>query len=232
MDNIVLENEALETDNPQNPAAEGDENSASKNKRHSEQMEWAKAEVAKYRTKAVEVGVKWVAKDAELLLDIYEQDPDLANEIAKQFKYSSFEEAKKFIEPWKKLEWKDELEDEETRFEKRYTQKRVQEKHEEALEEANQLIAKLPDELQEAATTYFNDIADGKKLTKAKAIEYAQMATLYVSKDRLLHDKMEDWLKYLGGTGIKSSTKPKKEAEPTTIIRNGRVVVLKPNNNQ
>lgn len=126
------------------------------------------------------------------MLDIYEQDPDLANEVAKKFKYSSFEDAKKFINSGQKLETKDELEDEETRFEKRYTQKRLQEKHEEALEKADQLLSKLPDELQEDARNYFNEIAEGKTLTDTKAIEYAQMATLYVSKDRLLHDKMED----------------------------------------
>lgn len=229
-DNLELETETLETDNSQDASV--DDVEAQKQLRHSQQMEWAKKEVERQKQKAVDVAVKWVAKDAELLLDIYAEDPELANEVAKKFKYSSFDEAKKFINSWEKLETKDELEDEETRFEKRYSQKRLQEKHEEAIEKAQQLISKLPSELQEDATNYFNEIAEGKTLTDAKAIEYAQMATLYVSKDRLLHDKMEDWLKYLGSSGIKAGAKPKKEVEPQTIIRNGKVVVLKPNSNQ
>lgn len=229
-DNLELETEALETDNPQDPSV--DDVEAQKQLRHSQQMEWAKKEVERQKQKAVDVAVKWVAKDAELLLDIYAEDPELANEVAKKFKYSSFDEAKKFINSWEKLETKDELEDEEVRMDKRYNQRRGKELHEDALKKASQLISKLPSELQEDATNYFNEIVEGKQLTDDKAIEFAQMATLYVSKDRLLHDKMEDWLKYLGSSGIKAGAKPKKEVEPQTIIRNGKVVVLKPNSNQ
>lgn len=116
----------------------------------------------------------------------------MANEVAKKFKYSSFDEAKKFINSGQKLETKDELEDEEVRMDKRYNQRRGKELHEDALKKASQLISKLPSELQEDATNYFNEIVEGKQLTDDKAIEFAQMATLYVSKDRLLHDKMED----------------------------------------
>lgn len=229
-DNLELETEALETDNPQDPSV--DDAEAQKQLRHSQQMEWAKKEVERQKQKALDVAVKWVAKDAELLLEIYAEDPELANEVAKKFKYSSFDEAKKFINSGQKLDPKDELEDEETRFEKRYAQKRLQEKHEEALDKAEKLLAKVPDELQETAKAYFEKISKGHMLDEATAIEFAQMATLYVSKDRLLHDKMEDWLKYLGSSGIKAGAKPKKELEPQTIIRNGKVVVLKPNSNQ
>ena len=59
-------------------------------------------------------------------------------------------------------------------------------------------------------------ISEGKNLTTEQAIEFANMATLYVNKDKLKSDKFAEWLVGLWSTwlwashtGPKSDTKSK-----------------------
>ena len=73
---------------------------------------------------------------------------------------------------------------------------RTQEKHDEALAKANAIIAKLPAEIQEAAKAHFDEISKGHMLDDQKATTFAQMATLFVSRDKLLTDKVEKELEF------------------------------------
>jgi|6_EtaG_2_1085325.scaffolds.fasta_scaffold00322_11 restriction endonuclease len=74
-------------------------------------------------------------------------------------------------------------------FEKMYQEKRSQEMHTEslkkALKKAENIISKLSDEKRDQAQSYFDKITKGKTLTEADAKEYAEMATLYVSRDEI-----------------------------------------------
>jgi len=228
MDNLDNDETLLDGDNSQKAANDAVSQQASK--RHSEQMEWAQKEVEKYKNAALDVAVKSVALDAQFLLDLHKQDPDLANDVAKRFNYDSFDDAKKFISPWQKIESKEDVADEDTRFQKMYDTKRWKEKHEEALEMVKQIFSNLPADLKDLAQSQFDELSEWKVLDKEKATKIAQMATLYVSKDALLSDKMSEWVALLASTGIKSNSKPKKEEEPQLVIVDWRLTTILPSN--
>ena len=102
---------------------------------------------------------------------------------------------------------------------------RTQEKHDEALAKANAIIAKLPAEIQEAAKAHFDEISKGHMLDDQKATTFAQMATLFVIRDKLLTDKVEKELEYFSSTGMKTGAKPAAEPEePQPVIVNGKLI--------
>lgn len=85
-------------------------------------------------------------------------------------------------------------------FETKYAQKRAQEKHEEAINKAEKILAKLPDDLKEEAQKRFDKVTKGQMLDEETAIEFAEMATLYVNKDNLRAEILNDSLAMLGST--------------------------------
>lgn len=56
--------------------------------------------------------------------------------------------------------------------------------HEISIQQAEDLFSTLSQEEQIQAKEYFNDIVEGKKLTPEKAKKYAEMAKVYVAKDK------------------------------------------------
>jgi hypothetical protein len=50
-------------------------------------------------------------------------------------------------------------------------------------------------ELKDKAKIYFEKITDGKQLDEETAIEFADMATLYVSKDKIKSEKLDEAIK-------------------------------------
>jgi len=78
-------------------------------------------------------------------------------------------------------------------FETKYQKKRAEERHQESLEAVDKYLkkSKLSETLKEQAQTYFEKITKGKQLTVDEALEFADMATLYVSKDKLKSEAYE-----------------------------------------
>lgn len=182
-DNVIgVTPEAPKTDNPtENPEVA---------KRHAEQLAGSRAEVTRVREMAIESVAKASEKDASVFLETHSKDPKFADDVAKRLGYANSEEILAEINQPK----------EEDDFETKYAQKRAQEKHEEAITKAGKILAKLPDELKETAQKHFDKITKGQTLDEETAIEFAEMATLYVNKDNLRADVLNDSLAMLGST--------------------------------
>ena len=200
-----------------------------KAKRHAQQMEWSRLEVERLERIAFESQRKLAETDANNLLELHKTDPKLAEKVAKSFNYWSFEEARQVIIAGNVIEQKPEDD-----FEVKYSRKRAEERHQEALEDATKFIkkSKLDDEKREAAQNYFDKITAGKQLTRDEALEYADMATLYVQKENIKEWKYQEWLKELQSSWLSSKkVAPSKNTWPQFVVRNGEMVELLPSNN-
>lgn len=182
-DNVTgVTTEAPKTDNPtENPDVA---------KRHAEQLTGSRAEVARLEQIAVESVAKASEKDVNVFLETHSKDPKLANKVAIELGYANADEVLASIN----------RPGEEDDFETKYAQKRAQEKHEEAITKAGKILAKLPEELKEEAQKRFDKITKGQLLDEETAIEFAEMATLYVNKDNLRAEVLNDSLAMLGST--------------------------------
>ena len=223
-DNLeVKKQEAPDTqDNPQIS-----EDFSEKEKRYKEQLAWSKSEAERLRQLIVEAEVQKASQNANSLLELHSKDPKLANEVAKEFWYESFDDAKKQIttEDESKQSNKWLTEDE---FEKWYQQRKSKEEHEKALKKAENLIAKLDEQKQEKAKAFFDKIAGGKTLDEETAIEFAEMATLYVNKDKLKWEKYQEWIAMLWSTWLWNSKKASDD-KPREVVRDGKLVLLSNN---
>jgi len=201
--------EAPKTDNPpENPEVA---------KRHAEQLDGSRAEVARMRQIAIDSAARASEKDVNAFLEVHSKDPKLANDVAKALWYTNADEVLTEInKPTAKKE---------DDFETRYAQKRAEEKHSEAIKKADKILAKLPDELKEEAQKRFDKVTKGQLLDEETAIEFAEMATLYVNKDNLRADVLNDSLAMLGSTGVGKSRKVT-EKEPQYVVRDGKLVLL------
>jgi tetratricopeptide (TPR) repeat protein len=203
--------EAPKTDNPpENPDIA---------KRHAEQMAGSMAEVARLREIAVDAYAKQSEKDASAFLEVHSKDPKLANEVAKKLGYSNANEVLAEINSPAKVE---------DDFETKYSQKRAQEKHEEAIKKAEKILSKLPEELKEEAQKRFDRVTKGQMLDEETAIEFAEMATLYVNKDNIKAWLLDESLAMLGSTWIGKSKKVT-EKDPQYVVRDGKLVLLSNN---
>ena len=200
-------------------------------KRYKEQITWNKQEAERLRNKVIDLHVEKASVRAESLLELNDEDPKLANEVAKKFWYENFEDAKTRVfddVPAKAESLQTWLTPDE--FERMYTARRNKEQHEEALKKAEKLFWKIKDEwLQEKAKEYFEKITWDKTLSVESAIEFAEMATLYVSKDKLKSKALEDGIVALWSIWLwDSKTTTSKKSEQDYIIRNWQLI-LKPN---
>lgn len=209
-DNVTeVTTEALEIDNPpENPEV---------TKRHAEQLAGSRAEVARLEQIAIESVAKASEKDASVFLETYSKDPKLANKVAKALWYSNADEI------LSQINWTPKKEEDD--FETRYSQKRAEEKHAEAIKKAEKVLNKLPEELKEEAQKRFDKISKGQLLDEETALEFAEMATLYVNKDNLRADVLNDSLAMLWSTGVGKSKKVT-EKEPQYVVRDGKMVLL------
>lgn len=212
-------NEAPEKVNPPKSEDAGDATI----ERYKQQIEGSKKEALTqkeradhYAERTITYEVEKATNDAQALLDLHESDPQLANDVAKRFGYSSFKEAKKAIKDAKKG-WSDKDEDKtkkglsEDEFDKKYKEKRKQEVHNESLDLAKEFIweQSKDESVIKAISERFEDITEWKTLTTKKAIEYAEMATLYVTKKEAKSVDKNEALKRLSSTGLSSKWKSK-----------------------
>lgn len=189
-------------------------------KRHAEQLAGSAQEVARMRTIAVDSLAKASEKSADVFLEAHSKDPKLANEVAKKLWYANADEVLAQIN-----QKPEKVEDD---FETKYNQKRSQERHEEAITKAQKILAKLPDDLKEEAQKRFDKVSKGQMLDEETAIEFAEMATLYVNKDNLRAEILNDSLAMLGSTWVGKSKKATDSA-PQYVIRNGELVLISNN---
>jgi hypothetical protein len=125
--------------------------------------------------------------DANNLLELSKVDAKLANEVAKRFGYDDLRDAKEQI-TGVKVEVEKPSEEE---LETYYQQRKSKEDHEAALIDAETVLKELPQELQKIAIDEFNELIEGKILTREKALKIANMVTLSLNKGKKKTDATE-----------------------------------------
>jgi len=141
----------------------------------------------------LETEIKKASIDANSLLELHRQDPKLANEVSQSFGYNSYEDVAQKLADDKPSNNGISEED----FDARYNRRRDQEEHEKSLKKAEKAISKLDDEQREKAQSYFDKISRGHMLDEDTALEFAEMATLYVNKDKMKADRLNDGIALL-----------------------------------
>jgi len=182
--NFQEEQNEAQNDNPQTETEDVSQDS-DKIERYKQQISWSKAENERMQNLLLDTYKNLAEKDATVLDDLHSKDPKLANRVAKEFWYDDYNDLYKTMnksEEQKSWLSEDDLED-------WYTKRRAKEQHSEALLEAKNIISKLPEEVKEKAQEYFDDITEWKTLTIKKAKDFAEMATLYVNKDKIKDEK-------------------------------------------
>ena len=230
LDNLEVwegqENETLDN--------EGQDNShTAKEERYKQQMLWSKQEAERLRKLVIDREVKNAERDARSLLELHDEDPKLADEVAQRFGYDDFNDAKSEIDK-KAGNWMSKTEDAnfEENFEKLYQERKAKELNEEALKRADKILSKISDkDAREKAQAQFKKIVGNKQLTIDEAEEFAEMATLYVNKDTLKSERYEEWLASYSSTGMWMGKKPTSNWR-VEVVRNGKIVYLDANKQQ
>lgn len=205
------------------PEWQGDQEDGTKSERQKQIEEGNRAENIRLRNLFIDREVEKVSQDATSLLGLHEKDPKLAKEVAKKIDRdaSEWKDFDSFLKWVKKTSAEDD-------FETRYQQKRAEEKHQEAIKKVEKQFSKLPEELREKAQTYFDKITKGKQLNEEDAMEFAEMTTLYVNKDKIKEWSYSDAMAEMASNWISKSKKPSKE-ESNWIVRDGQLVNLSSN---
>lgn len=188
--------------------------------RRAQQEEWSAKEAVRLRNLAIESEVKLAKVDANNLLELAKVDPKLANEVAKRFGYDDLRDAKEQITGIK-VEVEKPSEEE---LETYYQQRKSKEDHEAALVDAENLLKELPQELQKLAIDEFNELVEGKTLTREKALKFATMVTLSLNKGKKKTDNVEP-LKKLSSTWMSNSIKPDNSWSQEIVV-DGKIVLL------
>ena len=194
-------------------------------KRHKEIVHWKELETQKARELAINAVWKHATTtDASILLEVHKEDPKLAKAVAEKidwensewWSYSNF------------LKWDAKKVDDD--FDTKYEKRRRQEQHEESIKKAHKVIKSLPDEIQDEAMSYFEDITEGKTLTEEKALKYAEMASTYVSKDKVKQSRKEDAEKALSSTSLpKWETPANTKEQRVRDVKQRKLVLLSSN---
>jgi hypothetical protein len=188
-ENLDNKDEALLWDNPQdNDSTTEEVYTAEQRKRHLQQLEWSRQESERKEALLVDTYKSLASKDASALHDLHEKDPKLADKVAKEFWYEDYRDLNKSLK-WETSKWLSEDD-----LENWYQKRRAKDEHSEALKEAKSIISKLPVEVREKAQEYFDDISEWKTLTRDRANKFADMATLYVSRDKIKDEKYSNAL--------------------------------------
>ena len=239
VENLVTTSEAQETDNPQ----EQDDLEATDEvtteeptldevtkERYKQQMDWSKKEVERLTEIVLQTAIREASKDASTLLELHKQDPKLANKVAENFDWSKTERGdyKSFLK--QDAQVSKSLSDEEIDAiaERKAEEKLAKKEHDKAIAKAEKLFEKLEEGLAEEAQKRFTKLVWNQILTEEDALEFAEMATLYVSKDKGNGDRYNKVVADLASTSV---SKSKKSSWPdmVTIIRDGQLVLIPSN---
>ncbi len=110
-------------------------------------------------------------------------------------------------------------------IEKIVTEREAKKEHAKAITKAEKILDKLPEDLRDEAQKRFDKISKGQILDEETAIEFAEMATLYVNKDNLKANLYNDSLAMLGSSWLGKSKKVT-NADPQYVVRDGKLVLL------
>lgn len=196
--------------------------------RHAQQQEWAKMEVERLRNLMIDSEVKLASQDATSLLELAKKDAKLADEVAKRFWYDDFKDAKKQITAGSEVEKKVSTKPTEEQFEEWYQQRKSKEEHNAAIDEVAKLIEQLPEDVQEQAKEDFNELMWDKILTREKALKFAKMVTLSLTKEEKKPVDTKEALKKLSTTWVWKTKQPSKD-EAQEIVVDGKVILLNSN---
>lgn len=239
LENLVTTSEALETDNPQeqdNVPEATDEVTEEESldevtkERYKQQIEWSKKEVDRLTEIVLQTAIREASKDANTLLELHKQDPKLASKVADNFDWSNTERGtyKAFLKQDATVSKSLSDEEIDALAERKAEEKFAQKEHEKAITKAQKLFNKLDEDLQEDAIKRFNKLVWNQVLTEEDAIELAEMATLYVSKDKWNWDRYSNAVASLASTGVSKSKKTSWD-EMVTVIRDGKILLIPSN---
>lgn len=213
--------ETIEEDNSQTEE-ETTQQEDPKEIRWKQQLSGSKQEAERNRNLAIDLAYDAVSNDANKLLELHEKDPKLANAVAQKFGYKNYDDAKRSIQnpgqESKSLTEED--------FERMYLERRAKEDHQRSLSLAETIIDKLPADLQEEAKEYFDEITEGKLLDETKAKKFAEMATLYVQKDKINSSRKDEALAKLASNWVSSTKSAPTREDMVAVIRDGKVVLV------
>lgn len=200
-----------------------------KEKRHAEQQEWAKKEVERLRTLVVEDAYEKAQTDARVLLELGKKDPIAAEMVAKKFWYDDFKDAKAQIHAELGIAKAEPMSDEEK--EAYYQERRTKEIHEEAITEAKAMFDEFPEDVKKQALEEFDDLAEWKSLTKAKALKIADMISLSLNKGKVKTEAYKEWVKQLSNVNIAKKSTVQTEDDQLVVI-DGKIVSLSSKNSK
>ena len=195
-------------------------------KRHAEQQEWSRKEVERLRNLVIEEATAKASTDAKSLLDLHEKDPKIAEEVAKKFWYASFKDAKKYITTELGVEDTSEKVSKDD-FETMYQERRAKEEHAESVIEAKAMFDDLPKKEKEQALEEFEELSEGRTLTRAKAIKLAELVTLSVNKGKIKTETFNKALNSLSSTWVSNSKKSTEDL--VEVIVDWKITLLDPN---
>ena len=190
-------------------------------KRHKEIVHGKELETKKARELAINTVWKYATTtDSSILLEVNKEDPQLAKAVAEKI-------------DWENSEWwsyanflKGNVKKSDDDFDTKYERRRQQERHEESIKKAHKVIDNLSDDVRDEALDYFNDITEGKTLTEEKALKYAEMASIYVNKDKQRQEKKGEAEKALSSTNLPKWTTPGKSTEQRVRSSKERKLIL------
>ena len=204
VDNLDDENNATpgQGNSPEQLAEEA------KAKRHSEQMEWSKAEVERLGKLAQKAAVKAAELDWSTLLELYKEDPKFAEKVAKEGFNKTIDEVRAIVEWWNTPEKStDSVTSKEEEFERFYEKRLKKDQHAESLKSVEEQFDKLwSEDLKSQAREEFEFLVWDRMLTPAQAKKLARMATLSVSKETGNADEYNKLLKTMSSTGVSDKT--------------------------
>lgn len=237
VENLVTTSEAQETDNPQEqdivPEATDEVTETLDEvtkERYKQQIEWSRKEVDRLTEIVLQTAIKEASKDASSLLELHKQDPKLASKVADNFDWSNTERGtyKAFLKQDSSVSKSLSDDEIEELAERKAEEKLAKKEHEKAITKAQKLFDKLNEDLQEEAIKRFNKLVWNQVLTEDDALELAEMATLYVSKDKSNWDRYSNAVASLASTGVSKSKKPSWE-DLVSVIRDGKIVLIPSN---
>lgn len=222
MDNQEENKEALNKDNPQGGSSttQNADEQAQATERLKQQLAGSSQEALRLKTlydSALDVAVDRVAGDNSYLLELSKKDPDLAKDVAKKWWDLPLDKAIEKITT-KPADKKDESPlDKETMYKEFAERIRREFMNEGSRKEADELFNHLSGEEKTAAEGLFKDITAGRDLTPAEARQYAEMATLYAQKGKIVSGKADLNIAMFGSTGNlgRGSSQPAPENKGT-----------------
>lgn len=238
LDNLVTTAEAQDTDNPQqqndnsdvaDDVTEETEDEITK-ERYKQQIEWSKKEVERLREIVLQTAIREATKDASTLLELHKQDPKLAEQVSTEFDWSQTERwsYRAFLKQDAQVSKSLSDEDIEALAQKKAEEIIANREHEKAIEKAKKQFSKLDEDLAVEAEKRFMKLVWNQKITEEDALEFAEMATLYVSKDKSKWDNYSNAYVKAASTNVWNSKKPA-DSDLVPVIREWKIVLVPSN---